>query len=110
LRRSISCSAGHFTSLTARNPLPSGSQVNSFTPSARFDTFRASPPSSATTQICGPPWRDPMTASERPSGDQRGLRSDPGPPVNGRAAPVASSASQTGVVPRFSSSEYDVTV
>ena len=64
-RLSISWSAGHLMSLTARNPppLPSGSQYSSPTPSGRLLTRRASPPARLSTQICEPVWRVERNAS-----------------------------------------------
>ncbi len=105
LRWSISWSVGHLMSLTTTKPLPSGVHTNSFTPSGRLETFCASPPASDSTQICGPPWRLEMNASDLPSGAQAGLRSEPGPCVSARVCPVASSASQMREMERLSCNE-----
>jgi hypothetical protein len=97
-------------SLTTRRPVPSGSQIGSAAPSERFDTFRASPPAMGSTQTCAPPSRVEMNASDFPSGDQRGWRSEPGPPVSWRARPVETSAIQTRETLRLSCREGVETV
>src|SRR5260370_1278393 len=71
---------------------------------------RASPPPIGRIQSCAPLWRVDTNASVRPSGDQRGWRSEPGPAVSSRACPVVTSASQTRETPRLSGSEAAVTV
>src|SRR6266513_5737991 len=97
-------------SLTTSNPEPSGNHSGSDAPSARCDTFRASPPAIGSTQTCAPLSRVETKASVLPSGDQRGWRSDPGPPVSGRALPVATSTIQTRETLRLSWSEGIETV
>src|SRR5690349_19288219 len=110
LRRSISCSAGHLMSLVTRTPEPSGSHTGSDTPSGRPVSRRASPPATGRSHSCGPLSRVETKARVRPSGDQRGWRSDPGPAVSWRDVPVATSASQMRAVPRFSLREGLVTI
>src|SRR5205814_26875 len=114
LRRSTSWSAGHLTSLVTIKPLPSGSHTGSDTPSGRLLNRRASPPPAPIGRIqsCGLFWGGRLETNARvlPSGDQRGSRSDPGPCVSWRVSPVRRSASQMRVVPRFSLSEYSVTL
>src|SRR6059036_35262 len=83
LRRSISCCAGHLMSLVTTSPVPSGSHSGSNTPSATLVTRRASPPAIGSTHSCAPFSRVDTKARVRPSGDQRGCRSDPGPAVSG---------------------------
>jgi hypothetical protein len=99
-------------SLVTSTPVPSGSHTGSDTPSARLETRRASPPVPPTgnSHNCAPLSRVETKASVRPSGDQRGWRSEPGPAVSWRVVPPATSASQMRVVPRFSLSEEWVTV
>ena len=94
-------------SLATSTPVPSGSHTGSDTPSARLETRRASPPAPPMlrSQSCAPLSRVETKASVRPSGDQRGWRSEPGPAVSWRDVPLATSASQMRVVPRFSFSE-----
>src|SRR6267378_6676738 len=92
-------------SLTTSNPEPSGSHNGSETPSARCDTLRASPPPIGRTQTCAPLSRVETNASVFPSGDQRGWRSEPGPPVSCRDLPVATSTTQTRATLRLSWSD-----
>src|SRR5438309_9786802 len=95
-------------SLVTSAPVPSGSHTGSDTPSARLDTRRASPPAPLmpSSHSCGPFSRVETKASVRPSGDQRGWRSEPGPAVSWRDVPPATSASQMRVVPWLYFSEY----
>src|SRR5690349_13245721 len=97
-------------SLVTSNPDPSGNQTGSDAPSARCETFRASPPAIGSTQTCAPLSRVEMNASVLPSADQRGWRSEPGPPVSCRALPVATSATHTRATLRLSSSDGVATV
>ncbi len=90
-------------------PPPSANQTGSDTPSATLVTRRASPPASGSSHSCAPLSRVETKARVRPSGDQRGWRSDPGPAVSWRACPLATSVSQMRVVPRFSFREERVT-
>src|SRR5579859_805420 len=92
-------------SLVTRKPDPSGSQTGSDAPSGRCDTLRASPSAFGITQTCAPESRVETNASVLPSGDQRGWRSDPGPFVNWRDFPVATSASHTRETLRLSWSD-----
>src|SRR5213593_4293567 len=92
-------------SLTTSNPEPSGSHNGSDAPSAKLEILCASPPAIGSTQTCAPPSRVEMKASVLPSGDQRGCRSEPGPPVSARALPVATSTTHTRETLRLSSSE-----
>src|SRR5213078_2987462 len=92
-------------SLTTRRPEPSGSQIGSDAPSAKPETFRASPPAMGSSHTCAPPSRVDTNASVLPSGDQRGWRSDPGPPVSCRDVPVATSTTQTRATLRLSWSD-----
>src|SRR6266849_700303 len=96
-------------SLTTRRP-PSGSQIGSDAPSARLETLRASPPPIGNSHTCAPPSRVEMKARVFPSGDQRGWRSEPGPPVSGRDLPVATSATQMRATLRLSCSDGVETV
>src|SRR5258708_9941911 len=89
-------------SLTTRRPEPSGSHTGSDAPSANVETLRASPPAIGRSHTCAPPSRVEMNASVLPSGDQRGWRSDPGPPVTWRDLPVATSTTQTRETLRLS--------
>src|SRR5439155_25322987 len=88
----------------------SGSHSGSDTASGRLVTRRASPPATGSTHSCAPFSRVETKASVRPSGDQRGCRSEPGPTVSWRADPLATSASQIRVVPRLSLRDWSVTV
>src|SRR5437764_588507 len=97
-------------SLVTMSAEPSGSHSGSDAPSARLDTFRASPPAIGSTHTCAPPSRVEMKASVLPSGDQRGWRSDPGPFVLGRDLPVATSTIQTRETLRLSWSDGIETV
>src|SRR5690349_21027873 len=97
-------------SLTTRKPEPSGSHTGSDTPSGTCDTFRASPPAIGSTQTCAPLSRVETKASVFPSGDQRGWRSEPGPPVRERDLPVATSATHTRDTLRLSWSDGIETV
>ena len=97
-------------SLTTSNPDPSGSQIGSDAPSARLETLRASPPAIGSTHTCAPLSRVEMNASVLPSGDQRGWRSEPGPPVSCRDLPVATSTTQTRETLRLSWSDGVETV
>ena len=97
-------------SLVTTSPVPSGSHTGSNTPSARVVTRRASPPATGSTHSCAPFSRVETKARARPSGDQRGCRSDPGPAVSWRPDPLATSASQMRVMPRLSLRECSVTV
>src|SRR6185295_1765297 len=97
-------------SLTTSSPDPSGIHTGSDAPSGRCDTLRASPPAMGNTHTCAPLSRVEMNASIRPSGDQRGCRSDPGPPVSCRAFPVATSATHTRATLRLSWSDGVETV
>src|SRR5256885_158959 len=97
-------------SLTTRSPEPSGSHNGSDAPSARLETLRASPPAIGSSHTCAPLSRVEMNASVFPSGDQRGWRSDPGPPVSDRDFPVATSTTQTRETLRLSASEGVETV
>src|SRR5213594_5123194 len=92
-------------SLTTSNPDPSGSHKGSDTPSGTCDTFRASPPAIGSTQICAPLSRVETNASVFPSGDQRGWRSEPAPPVSCRDLPVATSTTHTRETLRLSWSD-----
>src|SRR5437870_204869 len=92
-------------SLTTRRAEPSGSHTGSDAPSARLDTLRASPPAIGSSHTCAPPSRVEINASVSPSGDQRGWRSEPGPPVRARALPVATSTTQTRETFRLSWSD-----
>src|SRR5216117_81920 len=97
-------------SLTTSRPEPSGNHTGSDAPSARIDTLRASPPAIGSTQTCAPPSRVETNASVLPSGDQRGWRSEPGPPVSCRAFPAATSTTQTRDTLRLSWSDGVETV
>src|SRR6266478_9524680 len=92
-------------SLTTRKPEPSGSHTGSEAPSANVETLCASPPAIGRSHTCAPPSRVEMNASVLPSGDQRGWRSEPGPPVSARALPVATSTTQTRETLRLSWSD-----
>src|SRR3982074_3106188 len=92
-------------SLPRRRPEPSGNHNGSDAPSARLETLRASPPPNGSTHTCAPPSRVEMKASVLPSGDQRGWRSEPGPPVSSRALLVATSTTQTRATLRLSWSD-----
>src|SRR6267378_2739520 len=92
-------------SLTTSSPEPSGSHNGSDTPSGTCDTFRASPPAIGSTHTCALLSRVETNASVFPSGDQRGCRSEPGPPVSCRDFPVATSTTQTRETLRLSSSD-----
>src|SRR5262245_16718588 len=97
-------------SLTTNKPEPSGSHSGSAAPSGSRDTFRASPPAIGITHTCAPLSRVEMNASVLPSGDQRGWRSDPGPPVSCRDLPVATSTTHTRATLRLSCSDGAETV
>src|SRR5436309_13978608 len=92
-------------SLTTSSPDPSGGQPGSETPSARLEIFRASPPAIGRSHTWAPASRVEMNASVFPSGDQRGWRSEPGPPVSCRDLPVATSTTQTRGTLRLSWSD-----
>src|SRR3989442_15690235 len=90
---------------TTSRPEPSGSHTGSDAPSARLETLRASPPAIGSSHTCAPPSRVEMKASVLPSGDQRGWRSEPGPPVSRPDLPVATSATHTRATFRLSWSD-----
>src|SRR5204862_4151258 len=92
-------------SLVTMSPEPSGSQTGSEAPSANPETLRASPPAIGSTHTCAPLSRVETNASVLPSGDQRGWRSEPGPPVSCRPRPVATSTTQMRDTLRLSASD-----
>src|SRR5436309_15234777 len=97
-------------SLTISSPDPAGIHTGSDAPSGRLETFRAPPPAIGSSHTCAPPSRVEMKASVFPSGDHRGWRSEPGPPVSCRDLPVATSTTQTRETLRLSWSDGVETV
>src|SRR5216117_2014624 len=97
-------------SLTTSRPAPPGSHTGSEAPSGRLDNLRASPPPIGSNHTCAPASRVEMNASVLPSGDHRGWRSEPGPPVSCRDLPVATSTTQTRETLRLSWSDGVETV